>query len=576
MLVLIEFIFISTFLIISQVSSQNQFNSSITCYTRYESEDTILKGSNTVIGHQYHQTETTRYDVANEPCSKIGCACFSYQSACSSLSRGSNHVSRCTDIDRQNGTIKWHHGWTSYAKCEEMMRQPQIYHSLTCCYTDRCNTQPGKTITFVDMPNVIPIQSVYGHAPPQSVPDSHISPQQYETNNYPSQQSLPDSHRSEHYDPYGYPWRQPLPVQHNPPQQHDTYDHAPQQPSFVTHKPPPQPQQQYDTNTQPSPQRSPVSNTPPQELIICTHPSTLSSRISRKTSPRLTTHTRLPDQRKRKIVAWGTNLLFFMATIGLAIFGSIFYRSLSRVSSPILHAEKKIVKSIQMNKPSAIIPASDKHTASFIFFHGLGDVGESWLQAFKFYKIPKDMQHVKFIFPTAPIRKITLNNGHPMTGWFDAFGLNRSAKEDQEGILESSKYFNDLIQDEIDKGIPAERIIIGGFSQGGAAALHATLTTPHVLAGVLALSTWLPLSSTFPQALVSGDKKVNLPILQCHGNKDPVVEMRWGQMTEELFKSMGFKQYKFKEYQGMVHTSNDEEIKDVVAFINQHLPKTNT
>ncbi|CAF4322241.1 unnamed protein product, partial [Adineta steineri] len=78
---------------------------------------------------------------------------------------------------------------------------------------------------------------------------------------------------------------------------------------------------------------------------------------------------------KRKIVAWGTNLLFFMATIGLAIFGSIFYRSISRVSSPILQAEKKIVKSIQMNKPSAIIPASDKHTASLIFFHGLGDVG---------------------------------------------------------------------------------------------------------------------------------------------------------------------------------------------------------
>ncbi|CAF2830583.1 unnamed protein product [Rotaria sp. Silwood2] len=246
---------------------------------------------------------------------------------------------------------------------------------------------------------------------------------------------------------------------------------------------------------------------------------------------------------------------------------------MSSFSSSITQAEKNIVKSIKINKPSAIIPANDKHTASLIFLHGLGDVGESWLEVFDMYNIPKYARHVKFIFPTAPIRKITLNYGMSMTGWFDAHGLDRSSKEDQKGILEASKYLNDLIEDEIKNGIPSERIMVGGFSQGGAAALHAVLTTSHMLAGVLALSTWLPLSSTFPKALVAGDKKLNLPILQCHGKQDPVVQMEWGRLSEKAFKAMGFKKYVFKEYDGMVHSSSDEEIKDVIAFIKQHLSK---
>ncbi|CAF3677487.1 unnamed protein product [Rotaria sp. Silwood1] len=233
---------------------------------------------------------------------------------------------------------------------------------------------------------------------------------------------------------------------------------------------------------------------------------------------------------------------------------------MSSFSSSIKQTEKNITKTIKINKPSAIIPANDKHTASLIFLHGLGDVGESWLEVFDMYNIPKYVRHVKFIFPTAPIRKITLNYGMSMTGWFDAYGLDRSSKEDQKGILEASKYLNDLIEDEINHGISSERIIIGGFSQGGAAALHTALTTSHMLAGVLALSAWLPLSSTFPKALIAGDKKLYLPILQCHGKQDPVVQMEWGRLSEKVIKEMGFKKYVFKEYDGMVHSSSDEVI----------------
>ncbi|CAF1214377.1 unnamed protein product [Rotaria sordida] len=226
-----------------------------------------------------------------------------------------------------------------------------------------------------------------------------------------------------------------------------------------------------------------------------------------------------------------------------------------------------------MSKPPATILASVKQTASVIFLHGLGDVGASWLEAFNTYRIPKAVPHVKFIFPNAPIQRVTLNMGMPMPTWFDIHGLDQNAKEDQPGIEKSSKYLSDLIEEEIKGGISPERIMVGGFSMGGAVAIHAALTSPHTLGGVLALSTWLPLSTTFPKALISGDKKVNLPILQCHGDQDSMVQVQWARLTEQGIKAMGFKQYTFKEYRNMEHSSCNEEMEDVSKFIVQNLPK---
>ncbi|CAF3546076.1 unnamed protein product [Rotaria sordida] len=222
---------------------------------------------------------------------------------------------------------------------------------------------------------------------------------------------------------------------------------------------------------------------------------------------------------------------------------------------------------------SAIISTTTQHTATVIFLHGLGDVGGSWHEVFNTYRIAKSVPHVKFIFPTAPVQKVTLNMGTSMTSWFDILGLDQQAKEDQEGIEKSSIFLNHLVEEEITRGIPPERIIVGGFSMGGAIALHAALTCPHTLAGVVALSTWLPLSTTFPEALVSGDKKVNLPILQCHGDQDSLVQLRWARLTEQGIKAMGFKQYTFKVYNHMGHSSCGQEMKDVCSFIIQYLPK---
>ncbi|CAF3274020.1 unnamed protein product [Rotaria socialis] len=226
-----------------------------------------------------------------------------------------------------------------------------------------------------------------------------------------------------------------------------------------------------------------------------------------------------------------------------------------------------------MTEPT-IIPASEKHTATIIFLHGLGDVGKTWQDEFLMFATTKNLPHVKCIFPTASIMKISKNYGELMTSWFDVYGFDTNATEDQASIEKASEFLNNMIEEEIKNGISSERIIIGGFSMGGAVALHTALVSAHKFGGILALSAWLPLSSTFPQALVNGDKKLDLPILHCHGNKDEIIHIDRARLSEGKFKSMGFKDYNFKEYDGMEHTNYEEEMKDIAAFLEQHLPKS--
>ncbi|UJR17460.1 hypothetical protein I4U23_004355 [Adineta vaga] len=137
--------------IICQVSTQNYYQTPLTCYTKYEHEETRNQATNDLLNYAYSQAEMTQYTTPEgEQCSSVGCACFSYRSACSHSSYESNHYSQCTETDRQSRVVKWHRGLTSLKKCEEMRRQPQAYLDLTCCATDRCNDQPGKTTKIIN------------------------------------------------------------------------------------------------------------------------------------------------------------------------------------------------------------------------------------------------------------------------------------------------------------------------------------------------------------------------------------------------------------------------------------------
>jgi len=219
-----------------------------------------------------------------------------------------------------------------------------------------------------------------------------------------------------------------------------------------------------------------------------------------------------------------------------------------------------------MSSPIVITPTV-KQTASLIFLHGLGDTGNGWSSIFREIKKP----HIKYIFPTAPVRAVTLNGGMRMTAWFDILGLNPGASQDETGLKESSQILMKLVDDEIKSGIPSERIIIGGFSQGGATALYTTLTSPHKFGGVLALSTWLPLHERFPEQMEKSTGKFETQILQCHGDSDQLVPQSWSQMSVKLMQSLGFKHVNYKVYRGLDHSSCEEEMDEIATFIVKYL-----
>jgi lysophospholipase-2 len=209
-----------------------------------------------------------------------------------------------------------------------------------------------------------------------------------------------------------------------------------------------------------------------------------------------------------------------------------------------------------------VVSASAKHTASLIFLHGLGDTGHGWATSIAAIRPP----HVKVICPSAAKMPVTLNSGFESPSWFDLMSLDPSGAEDEAGIKKAAALINGFIEDEIKSGIPAERIMIGGFSQGGALALHVALTTTRQLGGVVALSCWLPLHKQFV-----GKPPLGIPCFQAHGDCDPIVPYRWGQMSASMLKQL-MSNHSFKTYKGMMHSSNESELQDMKEFVATSIP----
>uniref|UniRef100_A0A8C9VZB9 Acyl-protein thioesterase 1 n=1 Tax=Scleropages formosus TaxID=113540 RepID=A0A8C9VZB9_SCLFO len=214
----------------------------------------------------------------------------------------------------------------------------------------------------------------------------------------------------------------------------------------------------------------------------------------------------------------------------------------------------------------AIVPAARKATAA-VSGAALG-LGHGWAEAFAGIRTP----HVKYICPHAPIMPVTLNMNMAMPSWFDIISLSPEAEEDESGIKRAAENIKALIDQEVKNGIPSHRIVLGGFSQGGALSLYTALTMHQKLAGVMALSCWLPLRSSFPQ--VSSNKDVH--ILQCHGEADPLVPLVFGCLTVEKLKSfVDPANVQFKTYPRMPHSSCPQEMMDIKQFIEKQLPPIN-
>lgn len=215
--------------------------------------------------------------------------------------------------------------------------------------------------------------------------------------------------------------------------------------------------------------------------------------------------------------------------------------------------------------------------ASLIFMHGLGDTGSGW-SFFSSYvqrsPVVKSAPHINFVFPNAPEMPVTVNRGAVMPSWFDikVFG-GRGDDADHEGFFASCNAMKDFIKKEMtEKNIPAERIIIGGFSQGSAIAMGTLALLDFKIGGCVALSGFIPI----PEKLKEAFKKetfanAQTPVFQGHGVSDPVIPFTYGKDTHEFYKLLGFENWSFHGYPGLQHGANEEELADVLKFISSIL-----
>ncbi|MBR9812713.1 alpha/beta fold hydrolase [bacterium] len=186
---------------------------------------------------------------------------------------------------------------------------------------------------------------------------------------------------------------------------------------------------------------------------------------------------------------------------------------------------------------AVILPAPGTHTATVIWLHGLGADGNDFVPIVPHLGLAAD-HGIKFIFPHAPMRPVTLNMGMTMRAWYDIKELSVEGREDAEGVAQSAQRVEGLIADERDAGIDTRKIVIAGFSQGGAVALHTALGYPARLGGLIALSTYLPLRKQFAEHKHAAN--ADLPIFMAHGTLDPVVVPEFGTTSRDALIEHGY------------------------------------
>lgn len=183
-----------------------------------------------------------------------------------------------------------------------------------------------------------------------------------------------------------------------------------------------------------------------------------------------------------------------------------------------------------------INPASAPR-ACIIWLHGLGADGNDFAPLIPQLGIVDELG-VRVVLPHAPRRPVTINNGMVMRAWYDISGTDFRARQDDVGIRASEALLQGLIAREIEHGIPAERIVLAGFSQGGAIVLHTGLRYPQKLGGILVLSAYLPLAESL--AAERSAENFNISILQAHGQQDPVVPIAWALQTRDHLQAQDY------------------------------------
>lgn len=216
------------------------------------------------------------------------------------------------------------------------------------------------------------------------------------------------------------------------------------------------------------------------------------------------------------------------------------------------------MKTRETNEEVILEPAQPAN-AAVIWLHGLGADGHDFVPIVPELSLPAGI-HARFVFPHAPVRPVTLNGGARMRAWYDIKSLTRSDLQDDAGIRESAATLMRHVAIQRTAGIAASRIVIAGFSQGGAITLHAVARLAEPLAGAMALSTYLPLHDTLPKELTDAGRAT--PLLMCHGRADPVLPLSMGTSSRDGLRGWGMK-VEWHDYP-MGHAVCAEEI-DVIS-----------
>ena len=204
--------------------------------------------------------------------------------------------------------------------------------------------------------------------------------------------------------------------------------------------------------------------------------------------------------------------------------------------------------------------------AAVIWMHGLGADGNDFVPIVRELDL-SECPAIRFVFPHAETIPVTINNGYVMRAWYDILGMDLVRREDEIGLRKSQNQVEQLIAREIERGIPAERIILAGFSQGCAMTLQTGLRYPKKLAGMLCLSGYLPLADKLPAERSEANRST--PIFMAHGRVDPVVQIARAETSRDFLTSLGYA-VDWKDY-SMPHSVCEEEIDDIGQVITRWL-----
>lgn len=216
-----------------------------------------------------------------------------------------------------------------------------------------------------------------------------------------------------------------------------------------------------------------------------------------------------------------------------------------------------------------LAPAAGAADAVVIWLHGLGADGYDFVPLIPELRLPESAR-VKFVFPHAEVRPVTINAGHAMRAWYDIREFSPQGRDDAEGFAATRSRIEALIARERAAGIASQRIVLAGFSQGGASALHVGLRHAEPLAGIIALSCYLPFRDLLREELHEANRAT--PILMCHGREDVVVLPLFGEQSRDAMLAAGLK-LEWRQYP-MGHSLCAPEIFDIAAWLRFHLQLT--